>query len=213
MQNNSSGGKVMKTYIFVLVIAFLLGITVFSVYKYFDAVTQRETTINILDKLRVEAVQLENQNENLLESLGKEKEHTNQLSQENLQLSEDLKSKAEKLNQLDAQLQDTLRQIDGLSAQIFSLQNQREILTLQLAQVSDEKEQMKARLNSIPELKKAIRELKKQTHKTSRAVTKHVVMEKKEKPAFITGNRGFIIKNGRPTSLPKIRIEVEPVLK
>jgi hypothetical protein len=52
-------------------------------------------------------------------------------------------------------------------------------------------------------LKKAIRDLKKQMRKVTHKATKT--------KTIIEGNRGFLIKDGKPTSIAKIKIEVIPV--
>jgi len=63
---------------------------------------------------------------------------------------------------------------------------------------------LKARLGSVAELKKAIRELRRQVRQVKREVIKRSEPAKGKE-----GNRGFIIKDGKPTTLPRIRIEVE----
>jgi len=69
-----------------------------------------------------------------------------------------------------------------------------------------ENESMKAKLGSVSEMKKAIREFRKQMGKVGKEIKHQVNVNQ-----VAQGNRGFVIKDGQPTLTPKvIKIEVTP---
>ena len=66
-------------------------------------------------------------------------------------------------------------------------------------------------MNSIDELRKAIKELKLQMRKTGKEITKEV-KKKKIKPVALPGlNYGYVIKDGQSTISSKVNIQVNPV--
>jgi superfamily II RNA helicase len=68
-----------------------------------------------------------------------------------------------------------------------------------------ENDAFKAKLSSATELKKAIKELKKQAQKVGVSMIKKAQTEK-----TLEGNQGYIIKDGLATIPAKVRIEVTP---
>ncbi|MDD5730091.1 MAG: hypothetical protein PHN57_03070 [Candidatus Omnitrophica bacterium] len=203
----------MKNYRFIL-IAFLLGLSIFSVYKYIVSVTEKNELMATLEQIKQEVTLLETARQNLLVSLDKERESNGKLTEENSTLKDNLKANEEKMSQLEADLSQTIKRVDELNNQLTSLKEDKETLTLKLSQVSQENESLQARFNSIDELKKAIRDLKKNrrgVHKA--ALTQAKIPQQPAKEKAGSGNRGFLVKNGKSTFYSKIRIEVEPVLK
>ena len=192
----------------IILIFFLVGIAIFSVFKYLAALKEKYDLLENLNQVKGQVVTLE-------QAIQKEKELEKALTQENLTLEDELKANTDKLVRLDADLQNSQKTIEQLTAQIAlskaesaALREEKDKLGLELTQVSQERDTLRARLSSIPELKKAIKEVKLQIRKA-----KVMVREITKKRGVIEGNCGFLIKNGKPTfPITNIKIEVTPVL-
>jgi len=190
----------------IILTALLVGITIFSVFKYVAALKEKYDLLKNLNQVKGQVAALE-------QAIEKEKELQNTLAQENLTLENELKTNTDKLTQLDLDLQNSQKTIEQLTSQIAlsqaentALREEKDKLTLELTQVSQEIDTLKARLSSIPELKKAIKEAKMQIPKV-----KAMIREITRKRRIIEGNRGFLIKNGMSTfPITKIKIEVMP---
>ena len=189
----------MRNYYKIILIAFLVGIIIFGVYKY-------------ILSLKEQISALENEEQALLQTLEKERELEQKLTQENTELQDNLRVSEEKLAKLNEDFQEVHNMIEKLNykvsilkAENIVLREKRQNLMLELARISQEKENLRAKLNSIEELKKAIKELKGQMHKIGTKMEKRVEAEK-----IIEGNRGFLIKDGKPTYCVKVKIEVKP---
>lgn len=185
----------------------LVSITLFSVFKYLLILKEKYVLLKSLDEAKGQVLALE-------QAIDKEKEIQNALSQENLALKNELKANIDKLTQLDADLLNAQKSIEELTAQITlakaentALREEKDNLALGLTQVSQERDTLKARLNSLPELKKRIKEVKLEIRKT-KAVVREITKERR----VIEGNRGFLVKNGESTyPITKIKIEVMPL--
>jgi predicted RNase H-like nuclease (RuvC/YqgF family) len=190
----------------IILTALLVGITIFSVFKYVAALKEKYDLLKNLSQVKGQVVALE-------QAIEKEKELQNAIAQENSTLKDELKANTDKLTQLDVDLQNSQKTIEQLTSQIAlsqaentALREEKDKLTLELTQVSQERDTLKARLSSIPELKKAIKEAKMQIPKV-----KAMIREITRKRRIIEGNRGFLIKNGMSTfPITKIKIEVMP---
>lgn len=195
----------------VISIALLAGIAIFSIYKYVVTLKEKEDLLNTVSQMKEQVAALEIAKQNLSQELEKEK----QLSQE---LTQGLKVSEERLAKVNASLVTTVKALEDLNSQHSilktentALKEQNDNLKLQVTQVTQEKDELKARMSSVKELKKAIRELKRQMRKVK---TQIIAKEKTTTTATETaveGNRGFLIKDGKPTSSPKVIIEVKPL--
>jgi len=191
----------------IILTALLVGITIFSVFKYVAALKEKYDLLKNLNQVKGQVAALE-------QAIEKEKELQKAIAQENSTLKDELKTNTDKLTQLDVDLQNSQKTIEQLTSQIAlsqaentALREEKDKLTLELAQISQERDTLKARLSSIPELKKTIKEIKLQIRKT-----KVMMREITEKRRVIEGNCGFLIKNGNTTfPITKIKIEVMPV--
>lgn len=191
----------------IILTALLVGITIFSVFKYVAALKEKYDLLKNLSQVKGQVAALE-------QAIEKEKELQNTLAQENLTLKDELKTNTDKLTQFDVDLQNSQKTIEQLTSQIAlsqaentALREEKDKLTLELTQISQERDTLKARLSSIPELKKTIKEIKLQIRKT-----KVMMREITKKRRVIEGNCGFLIKNGKTTfPITKIKIEVRPV--
>lgn len=192
-------------------IVLLISITIFSVFKYGSSLKEKYALLNTLNQIKEQVTTLENDKQGLLEKLGEEKELNAQLNGEVSEIKDYLRASKERLAKLFAdygQAQKTIEDLNSkfsiLKSENTALRDEKEKLDTQLTQVSQEKNSLKAKLSSITELKKRIKELKRQGRE---GLTAHKPKARK----IIEGNRGFLIKNGKPTYPAKIKIEVIPV--
>jgi len=194
----------------IIVIVLLVGITLFSVFKYVMTLNEKNGLMKNLNQVKGQVAALELEKENLLQTIDKEKESQKALTEENATLKDELK----KLAQVDENLQNSQKTIEQLTSQIAlsraentALREEKNGLSLELTQVSHERDTLKAQLSSVPELKKKIKEVKLQIHKA-----KAMIREIAKKRRVIEGNRGYLMKNGKFTfPISKIKIEVMPV--
>ena len=133
---------------------------------------------------------LENQKQNLLQELEKEKASVQQLAAKNTGLKNYLKGAHKRLNKSFAALSQEEERLAKLNAQFSIVKAENGALLEERDRITDENEAMKVKLSSVDELKKAIRELKRQAQKE--------------------GNQGFLIRDGKLTSPAKVKIEVSP---
>ena len=202
-------------------VAFLLGVSVISVILYVVTFRENQALVRSYSEVKNKADSLEQENQNLLQSIEKEKELQQRLSAENTGLQENLQSAQERLNQIASELASAQEHIDGLNAKMTALSTENVALKeenekshLLLAQVEVEREDYKTKLSSVAELKKAIKELKRQARKVGVAIVRKV-QEKKKALAkeYIQGNQGFLVRDGKVTSqaVGKIKIEITPL--
>jgi chromosome segregation ATPase len=191
----------------ILIIFLLLGISIFSVFKYFLALKEKNDLLFSLERMKAETAALEKEKQNLLEN---EKALQQKLAQENSVLKENLRASEDKLVKLDADFTEAQQTIEDLhsrfsilEAENTALREEKENLKVKLAEVAQDN----ARLNSLAELKKAIKELKKKMRRVKREIRK--------KTAAINDsewNSGFLVRNGKSTYPAKVKIEVRPIL-
>ncbi len=190
-----------------LVILLLTGITIFSVYKYVVSLKDNLSLAKQLNQIKEQAVILEQEKQNLLQSLEKEKAWGKKLEHEGSGLKNSLRAREEKVQDLISDFSQTQKVIDDLGVQISSLKTEKEQLKADLSKVSQENENFRSKLSSIEELKKAMLELKEQVTKVKKEVRQKINIEK-----LSEGNRGFVIRDGKPTFPAKVRIEVNPAI-
>lgn len=195
-----------------ILISFLIGVSLFSIFKYVSSLKEKYALLSTVNKTKDQLKTLEFQKQNLLQEIEEEKKLQQKLIQENSEIKDDLKATDEELTKLNSDFIQADKNIEELSSQIsvlktenMALNDEKDKLKLKVNEISQEKESLKIRLSSIQELKKAIREIKQQMRKVTRGV-KHKV--KKEETH--EGNRGFLLKEGKPTYPAKVRIEVHP---
>ena len=196
-----------------IIIAVLLGITVFSVYKYIASVKENNDLSANIRQLNTDVKALENEKSGLVKDLNQEKELNSALSQENTGLKDNLNQTQAKLAQMETDFRASQKTNEDLDSQISLvkventvLRDQIQGLELGINQAKADKEQLQARLSSIAELKKAIKELRQKARLAKKQVQERI--ETKER--IILGNNGYLIKDGKPTN-NTVRIEVEPL--
>ena len=190
----------------IAVLVLLISITVFSVYKYVSALKEKYELLNALNEIKQQVQILENDKQNLSLELEKEKQLADKLSEQNAGLKDNLRASITRLTRLFTDAENTQKSLEDMRAQFSLLKAENTALKDQTAQMSSENESMKAKLSSVSEMKKAIREFRKQMGKVGKEI-KHQVNANQ----VAEGNRGFVIKDGQPTLIPKvIKIEVTP---
>ncbi len=194
-----------KKYGVLVLIAFLAGLTLFSVTKYITLQKENYYLDNNLKQIKKQLDSLEAERQKLLQTIEKQNQE-NSIIKDNLRVNED------KLAKMEAdfiQAKKTIEELNvlasSLKAENVNLKDQSENLKAQLSQVSQEKGALEAKLNSLDELKKAIRQIKIKIRQVKR--------ELKKNDASVTGerNRGFIIKDGKSTYPAKVIIKVKPL--
>jgi predicted Ser/Thr protein kinase len=193
-----------------ILILLLLATTIFCVFKYILALKERDELSNTLNQVKEEAATLKKEKQNLLQTLEKQKELQEKLVQQNSILKASLEASRIRLTKLFKDVFGKQRSIEELNSQFSiaraenkALMEKGDELKNELTLVSQVNEGMKTKLSSIAELKKAIRELKKQPRKVS-------PRQRKPKEKIIEGNRGFLVKDGKIVYPAKVRIEVIP---
>lgn len=189
----------------VILIALLIGITIFSAFKYASSLKERYDLISAVNRMKEEVAALESEKQLLSQELERERDLKQQLIEENMAFQESLKASEEKLAKLSSDFISLQKELGQLGSRLVTLKEERDSLNTQLVQITQERDNLQARLGSITELKKAIRELKKQMRKV-----KVEIKEKVKHDKVIEGNRGFLIKDGKSTYPTKIKIEVIP---
>jgi chromosome segregation ATPase len=195
----------MKNSVWIIAVALLGGITVFSVTKYISAQRESYSLSYDLDQMKGQVGRLETQRQNLLETIEKQKLEQAAMNS-NLTASQDRIAKMETdFTQAQKTIEDLSARLNLLREENVSLQNQGDTLKSELTQIYQEKDSLQAKLNSLAELKKAIRELKTKI-RTVKPETQEKLLAQKD----IEGNRGFIIKDGQSTHPTRVKIEVNP---
>lgn len=203
----------MKNNKFIL-IALLSGISAFCIFKYTLSLKEKYTLLNTLKQAKQQAVALENEKQNLLQALKEKEELQESLTRENSTLKLSLEISQSKIAGLDT---DFKKEVEQLNSEITVLKNEsvvlkeeKDKLNTRLNEAIQEKDNLAARLGSVVELKKAIRELKVQMRNM-----KEEIREKAVIGMSVMGNRGFVIKDGKPTyvSTARVKIAVEPALE
>jgi chromosome segregation ATPase len=204
-----------KTNILIVLLLLSAGITFFSGYKYFSSLKEKYDLLTQLQQINEEVESLEADKNTLELDFQKEKRIKESVINENAQLKDELKLSQDQIGELENQLRDSTIKLDKLDSRVAvakaensALREQIESLQLQLSQVSQDRQELQARLSSIEELKKAIKELRQKISLTRSDLNQGLRTESGD---IIIGNRGFIIKDGKPTFPAKVRIEVAPL--
>ncbi len=195
-----------------IIIAVLVGITVFCVYKYIASVSENNSLSVSIRQLNIDVQALEDEKNGLVKDLGREKEINSALNQDITGLKDNLAQSKERMVQLETDFQVSQKAIEGLNSEFSlvkaentALRDQVQGLQLDISQAKAEKEQMQVQLSSIAELKKAIKELRQKTRLAKKQVQDRIEIKEK----IVLGNNGFVVKNGKSTLSGTIKIKVE----
>jgi chromosome segregation ATPase len=136
-----------------------------------------------------------------LRDLEKEKERGEALSRKNSELKNYLSACRKRMSRLFSDLREAEDNLEDLGSRYSLIKAENIALRkdkTRLKLVSEENENLKIILTSVEELKKIIRELKRQKRQAAR------------EGGALEGNLGYVIKGGKPSCPPKIIIEVIP---
>jgi chromosome segregation ATPase len=189
-----------------ILIAFLITLTAFSVFKYIAALKEKGDLLHSLKQTEEKAAILEKERQKLLQGLEKEKELVKQLDSKISALKDYLKASKKRLTKLFTDFEEAQMEIRDLDSRFSILKAENIALIEEKQQVFQENESLKAKLNSITELKRALIELKRQVRRVSGNI------KQKAQPVKIReGSRGYLSKEGKFTLRGKVKIQVIPV--
>lgn len=189
-----------------ILIGLLVAITIFSAYNYIQALKEKRTLLSALNQSKIQVVVLENEKQNLLQTLEKEKSLRQELGEKNSRLKDNLRASIRKVTTLNVKLAQTQNAVGQLSQELGAVKAENTAL-------KEEKDSLEARVGSAIDLRKAFRELGKQIFKVGRQI-KGKARAQAEAKEEAEGNRGFIVKDGKTTYPAKvIKIEVAPAPK
>lgn len=179
-----------------LLIILLLSITAFSMIRYISELKSKYRLQDSLNQAQNEIAGLSQEKQNLLKEIEKEQVLKEELIQKNSNLKDYLRASKNRMTRLFQDNDQVRKDLDETQANFSILKAENRALIDSRKRIYLENEQFKAKLSSITELKKAIRELK----------------TKKRQALVLTaeGNRGFVIKDGQPTISDRLKIEVVP---
>ncbi len=124
---------------------------------------------------------------------------------EKQQLQGELDITMQQLQKVKAELKGTRRQLKSVNGKLRGLERNNLLLL-------EEKENLEARLHSLKELKKAIREIKleRRQEKVQKTLVKKQQQKEIDAQKLAQGNCGYLIKDGQSLYPPKVKIEVSP---
>ncbi len=186
----------------VILIALLAGITIFSVYKYVQALKEKYELLNTLSLVKNQVAILEVEKQNLLQTLEKQKQLEQRLNDEKAALKKNLKAAGKKVNSLNSEVNKINANLEQITLQAALLRGENAALKEGRDKLSRDNDNLQARLGSVVELRRAIRELRRQAHNLGTGM--------REQNESVQGNQGFVIKDGKPTTSGKVKIEVTP---
>ncbi len=187
----------------VFIILLLLGFAFFSAFKYFSALKEKNSLLATVEKLNIEIAALGSEKQKLIQSLQQEKQLKDQTVLENSALQESLKASAGQLAQIEEQSAQAQDKLVALESYLSLLKVESSALKNRVAELTSKNEEYNACLNSLPELKKAIRELKMRLSKTQ-------IQRRTGAKNNVEGNNGFVVRNGKSTLPAQVKIEVKP---
>lgn len=210
----------MKTLILWAIIAFLVGISVFGIFKSleltFRNVVLGRSVTQLKSELDTAQVALKASRQALGESYFNNAELEDRLAQMDTKLNkqaENINGYLAKISLMSEKLQETAKANVVLYASHTEIANQ-------LMREKLDAGEMRKKLSSITELKKAIKELKARLRRSRRADPVAVVVKKKNMPEFpeskeivgepFKGNAGFLVKDGKSTFEGLVDIRVVP---
>lgn len=188
-----------------IVIILLLTITVFSVYKFISSLREKYELLNSLNLTKQQVAALEEEKQNLLQEIEKDKLLQQKLTQQNLGLKEYLIAGKVRLAKLFKAYGGAQKAIGRINSKFSLLKVENTALLDEKERIVKENESLKAKLTSAIELKNAIRQLKKQAQKIGIQIIKKTDTRK-----TLEGNKGYVIKDGKPYNPAKVKIEVIP---
>lgn len=191
----------MKKNMLVLIFSLMIGAVIFSGVRYM-AVSQAKARLEYeLSQVKEHAWFLEGQ-------LKQDEELISGLNEEKRLLTDTLKEKESRVSQLEQKNTQHQEQIFSLVNEIEGARKQRDKTMKDLSANQEKLRELETKLQSIPELKKAIKEVKTQMRNRRLKANPRSVPLGRISEAEI--NFGYLLKDGVSTYKPRIKIEVTP---
>jgi DNA repair exonuclease SbcCD ATPase subunit len=192
----------------------MVGISGFCLYEYIALMRGQAGLEAELSQSREDLRLTELVRDNFTEDIEKALADEKALILENTGLKDQAKADRDKfaaaIREAQANIDSLAEQMSVAIAENTALVSQIDGLKTRLAASTEEKDRMTATLNSIDELKKAIKDLRLRTRRARRSGTITIAADTKKQVEEITlGNQGFIIKNGKLTYPSRVKIEVQ----
>jgi chromosome segregation ATPase len=120
-------------------------------------------------------------------------------------LQGELKATRQQLQKVKAELKGTHRELNNLNNRLSGLEKNNLALL-------EEKERLEAKLHSLKELKKAIRQIRLEHHqeRVQQSLVKKQYQKEIDTQRLTQGNCGYLFKDGHSLYQPKVKIEVNP---
>lgn len=158
-----------------------------------------------LEEIRNKSLALEGELSAKKDELLKLTERNESLSAEAGRVRQALTEKTEELNRYVKALKELEENNKGLNSQISSLSLEKDKLSARIVTLTFEKDELSKRLNSLKELRKAIKEVKaRQRH------NRRLVLKEENIKNLREGNRGYIVKDGESLLGTKRTVKVLP---
>ncbi len=196
-----------------VVIALLLGIAIFSSYKYFSSFQEKAQLLEEMSIIREQVNVIEEQRARALKDLENEYAKQKALSEEKAALEGKLQAAENDILKLRTDLRTASDNLAELNSRLAVAMAENAEVSRELGQTKadaaasrQERDMLAARFNSIPELKKAIRDLKRKLSAARREIDTRIHEDR-----LIIGNGGYMIRDGKPTYPTRVKIEVVPL--
>lgn len=132
---------------------------------------------------------------------------------ENKELQEKISQSAQELETVSTQLNQLKDKLNSSEADNKMLLASKQDLEHKIQGLEDEKTAIQQKLHSLVELRKLIRQAKRDIYEQNlQKYLEHRRIQKEfDQQKLLSGNRGFTLKAGQTTYKPTVRIEVKPV--
>lgn len=191
----------MKKNMLVLIFSLMIGAVIFSVVRYIAVSRAKDRLEYELSQVKEHAWFLEGQ-------LKQDEELISGLNEEKRLLTDTLKEKESRVSQLEQKNTQNQEQVFSLVNEIEGARKQRDKTMKDLSANQEKLRELQTKLQSIPELKKAIKELK--TQMRNRRLKDNPRSAPLERISEAEINFGYLLKDGVSTYKPRIKIEVIP---
>jgi len=188
-----------------IAIVFLLAVTIFSIFKFVSTLKEKYALQEALGQAKAQVADLEKQKQKLLQDIEKEKALTEKLSADKAAIKDNLKASLRRMGKLRKDFSNAQGALKEMESRIGLLKAENSALQTEKEKIVQENDTFKARTHSAAELKGALQELRKQAYEVSGKIREKSDIEK-----GLEGNRGYVLKEGKLTYAPKVKIEVTP---
>jgi len=189
-----------------VLLALCAAVAIFCAFKYLTGLKEKYDLQLSVGQLKQQVNLLESQKQGLAEELAKAKESEAKIAAKLDGLKHYFHASKQRMGKLFTDLDNARKAIEDLDSKINLLKSENNALRGEKQALAQDNETLRTKLNSITQLKKAIKELRGQINNVSKEIKKTIKEEK-----LIEGNRGFLIKEGKPTYPTKVKIEVTPL--